>query len=246
LPLCEFFCIHPAYILGTKESKTNNDLNRGSTATIIRTPFVHTLKDFKGEFLYNTADVAIWTTVELGITATAANIATLRPLLSSLRAHFGVASTTATGSKPFGNTYSRSGANKRSKRLDVEDQTLVTLDELRAGGQDKGTTNVVIAAGGSYEHELPPLPSPGLGHAWKTREVVQSVEIRTSLSEGSDGSSVKEEDERRINAGGSRVEGAVKKTGSSAGRLGLGLRGRQDTMNELPEGAKATTPYERL
>lgn len=75
---------------------------------------------------------------------------------------------------------------------------------------------------------------------------MQSVEIRTSLSEGSDGSSVKEEDERRINAGGSRVEGKVMKTGSQVGRLGVGFRGRQDTMNEPTEGAKATTPYERL
>jgi hypothetical protein len=216
-------------------------VNRGSTATIIRTPFVHTLKDFKGEFLYNTADVAIWTTVELGITATAANIATLRPLLSSFRAHFGIASTT-TGSKPFGNTFSKSG-NKRSRRMDVEDQTLVTLDELRAGGQDKGTTEVVIAGG--YEHELPPLPSPGLGHAWKTREVVQSVEIRTSLSEGSDGSSVKEEDERRINGRGNGV-GASRTGGSGAVRLNMGLRGRQDTITHPSEGARATTPYERL
>jgi hypothetical protein len=216
--------------------------HRGSTATIIRTPFVHTLKDFKGEFLYNTADVAIWTTVELGITATAANIATLRPLLSSLRAHFGVASTT-TGSKPFGNTFSKSG-NKRSRRMDVEDETLVTLDELRAGGQERGKTEVVIAGG--YEHELPPLPSPGLGHAWKTREVVQSVEIRTSLSEGSDGSSVKEEDERRINGRAGVGVGNSRTGGTGAVRLNMGMRGRQDTATELSESARATTPYERL
>jgi hypothetical protein len=230
----------PTYTATKKERRLTHWFNRGSTATIIRTPFVHTLKDFKGEFLFNTADVAIWTTVELGVTATAANIATLRPLLSSLRSHFGIASTT-TGSKPFGNTFSRSG-NKRSKRMDVEDQTLVTLDELRAGGQDKGTTEVVIAGGG-YEHELPPLPSPSLGGAWKTREVVQSVEIRTSFSGGSDGSSLKEEDERRINGkGGSGNRGVV---GSSATRIGLGLRGRQDTFTEQ-QVERATTPYERL
>ena len=134
--------------------------------------------------------------------------------------------------------------------MDAEDQTLVTLDELRAGGQDKGTTNVVIAAGASYPlggHELPPLPSPGLGHAWKTREVVQSVEIRTSLSdEGSDGSSVKEEDERRINGKG-RVEGVGRR--GSVARIGMALRGRQGTVTEaerVEESGKAMTPYERL
>jgi hypothetical protein len=125
--------------------------------------------------------------------------------------------------------------------MDVEDETLVTLDELR-GGQNKGKTEVVIAGG--YEHELPPLPSPGLGHAWKTREVVQSVEIRTSLSDGSDGSSVKEEDERRINGRGG--VGNSRSGGTGAVRLNMGLRGRQDTATDLSESARAMTPYERL
>ncbi|KAH0046195.1 hypothetical protein KCU80_g80, partial [Aureobasidium melanogenum] len=133
----------------------------GSTATIVRTPFVHTLADFKGEFLYNNADVAIWTTVELGIGCTAANAATLRPLLSRFRAHFGVPST-QTGSRHLGGTISR-GGGKRSKRSDLDDQTLVTLDELRAGGQDGGKTEVVIAGG--YARDLPPMPSPGLAAA---------------------------------------------------------------------------------
>ncbi|KAG9945081.1 integral membrane protein, partial [Aureobasidium melanogenum] len=203
----------------------------GSTATIVRTPFVHTLADFKGEFLYNNADVAIWTTVELGIGCTAANAACLRPLLSRFRAHFGVPST-QTGSRHLGGTISR-GGGKRSKRSDLDDQTLVTLDELRAGGQDGGKTEVVIAGG--YAHDLPPMPSPGLAGAWKTSQVVQSVEIRTSLSEGSEG----EEDERRINGSRSTVAGS--------GVMRPGLRGRQDTISEDgQEGRKATQPYERL
>lgn len=128
---------------------------------------------------------------------------------------------------------------KRSKRSDLDDQTLVTLDELRAGGQDGGKTEVVIAGGYAQGHDLPPMPSPGLTGAWKTREVVQSVEIRTSLSEGSEGESGKEEDERRIN--GSRS------TGGGTSAIRPGLRGRQDTISEDgQEGRKATQPYERL
>jgi hypothetical protein len=46
----------------------------GSSATIIRLPYVWTLKDYKGEFLWRTADVAIWTTVEVGIGITAGNL----------------------------------------------------------------------------------------------------------------------------------------------------------------------------
>lgn len=121
----------------------------------------------------------------------------------------------------------------------MDDQTLVTLDELRAGGQDGGKTEVVIAGGYAHGHDLPPMPSPGLTGAWKTREVVQSVEIRTSLSEGSEGESGKEEDERRINGSRSAVGGAS--------AIRSGLRGRQDTINEDgQEGRKATQPYERL
>ncbi|KAI5242546.1 hypothetical protein E4T43_04765 [Aureobasidium subglaciale] len=213
----------------------------GSTATIIRTPFVHTLKDFKGEFLYNTADVAIWTTVELGIGATAANAATLRPLLSRFRSHMrgGLPSSTG-GSKAFtpgaGNTFSRGGGG-RSKRRDQDFDDVMTLDELRAGGQDTGKTEVTIAGG--YTHELPPLPSPGLG-AWKTREIVQSVEIRgerdsDSLSEGEGG---KEEDERRING---RRGGGQERRGH-----GQGSRGRQDTIEEDGQVGRAQVPYERL
>ncbi|KAI4724931.1 hypothetical protein E4T49_07330 [Aureobasidium sp. EXF-10728] len=204
----------------------------GSTATIIRTPFVHTLKDFKGEFLFNTSDVAIWTTVELGIGCTAANAACLRPLLSRFRTAWGVPST-QTGSRHLGNTISGRNTKRSKNRIDMDDQTLVTLDELRAGGVDGGKTQVVIAGG--YQHELPDLPSPGLG-AWKTREVVQSVEIRTSISEGSDGDG-KEEDERRIN--GTRGLRGVRSQDEAR------LRGRQDTISE-DEGGRATQPYERL
>jgi hypothetical protein len=54
---------------------------------------------------------------------------------------------------------------------------------------------------------------------------------------------LKEEDERRINGkGGSGNRGVV---GSSATRIGLGLRGRQDTFTEQ-QVERATTPYERL
>ncbi|THX69727.1 hypothetical protein D6C97_10359 [Aureobasidium pullulans] len=198
----------------------------GSTATIIRTPFVHTLKDFKGEFLYNTSDVAIWTTVELGIGATAANAACLRPLLSRVRSHLrgGLPSSTG-GSKPLGNgTFSR----RSKRRMELDPEALVTLDELRAGGAEAGKTEVRIHGG--YAQEAPPLPSPGLAGAWKTREIVQSVEIRTDRDSSDDGSS-----------GHSRDGG-----GRGGLGMGMGARGRVDTITEDQEAGRATVPYERL
>ncbi|KAK8192660.1 hypothetical protein M8818_007832 [Zalaria obscura] len=52
----------------------------GSTATIVRMPYVWQLGDAKGEFLYETVELAIWSTVELGVGLIAASAATLRPL----------------------------------------------------------------------------------------------------------------------------------------------------------------------
>ncbi|KAF2853217.1 hypothetical protein T440DRAFT_390525 [Plenodomus tracheiphilus IPT5] len=52
----------------------------GSTGTVVRMKYIHTLMDGP-DFLYYTTDVAIWSTVELGIGIVAGNIATLRPLI---------------------------------------------------------------------------------------------------------------------------------------------------------------------
>lgn len=46
----------------------------------MRIPYLHTMTDID-DFLYSTADVAIWSTVETGLGITAAAVATLKPLL---------------------------------------------------------------------------------------------------------------------------------------------------------------------
>jgi hypothetical protein len=51
----------------------------GSTGTIVRMFYLHTLMDGR-DFLYATTDVALWSTVEPGIGITAGSIACLRPL----------------------------------------------------------------------------------------------------------------------------------------------------------------------
>lgn len=50
-------------------------------------PYLWTVKTLKGDFLYNTTDVAIWTTVEVGTGITAGCMATLRPLLHRFLGH---------------------------------------------------------------------------------------------------------------------------------------------------------------
>ncbi|KAF1363172.1 hypothetical protein EJ07DRAFT_163073 [Lizonia empirigonia] len=63
----------------------------GSTATIVRMFYIHTLTNGP-DFLYATTDVAIWSTVEPGIGITASSIATLRPLVRHCLWRMGFAS----------------------------------------------------------------------------------------------------------------------------------------------------------
>ncbi|KAF2766998.1 hypothetical protein EJ03DRAFT_162776 [Teratosphaeria nubilosa] len=61
----------------------------GSAATIVRLPFLGGLKSqyesAEADYIYNVIDALIWTIVEVGVGATAGNIATLRPLLRGFR-----------------------------------------------------------------------------------------------------------------------------------------------------------------
>lgn len=56
---------------------------------MIRIPYLHTLRSYKGDFLWNTTNVAIWTTVEVGVGITAGCFATLRPLMKRVLALLG-------------------------------------------------------------------------------------------------------------------------------------------------------------
>jgi hypothetical protein len=56
--------------------------NIGSIATLIRVKAIHQIASSK-DFLYETFDLAIWSTVEIGIAIMAASIATYRPLFRS-------------------------------------------------------------------------------------------------------------------------------------------------------------------
>ncbi|TIA43644.1 hypothetical protein D6C78_00125 [Aureobasidium pullulans] len=114
----------------------------GSSATIIRLPYVWTVKEYKGEFLWRTADVAIWTTVEVGIGITAGNLGTLRPLMQRLMSFMGISSSTGRDTRTWtkrnknGNhTYTNSGATP--------------LEDFAGKGTMK--TTVTIRGGASHD-----------------------------------------------------------------------------------------------
>lgn len=132
----------------------------GSSATIIRLPYVWTVKEYKGEFLWRTADVAIWTTVEVGIGITAGNLGTLRPLLQRVMTFMGIASSTGPGSKTWtkrnrngGHAYMNSGATP------LEDFTskgaVKTTVTIRGGASRDGTQWGGLSRTDSEEEFIP-------------------------------------------------------------------------------------------
>ncbi|KAK7606994.1 hypothetical protein BKA81DRAFT_304393 [Phyllosticta paracitricarpa] len=73
----------------------------GSTATLVRIPYIWSMTSERN-FLYNTTDVAIWSSIEPGVGMTAACIATLRPLLQRILHRTGLSTHSRThSSSPF-------------------------------------------------------------------------------------------------------------------------------------------------
>ncbi|KAF2141892.1 uncharacterized protein K452DRAFT_326918 [Aplosporella prunicola CBS 121167] len=72
----------------------------GSTATLVRIPFIKGLKT-PDDFLWTSTDIAIWSTIEPGIGITAACIATLRPLLQMFLHRTGLSTHSHTNTTPF-------------------------------------------------------------------------------------------------------------------------------------------------
>ncbi|KAF9761428.1 hypothetical protein IL306_003815 [Fusarium sp. DS 682] len=61
-----------------------------SAAVIARFPYLHLIA--KPDFLWNTTDIAIWSTIEQGLAITASSMATLRPLLKQAAFRLGLTS----------------------------------------------------------------------------------------------------------------------------------------------------------
>ncbi|KAF7532905.1 hypothetical protein G7054_g7549 [Neopestalotiopsis clavispora] len=97
-----------------------------STATIVRFPYLYSLTDI-GDFLYSTADVAIWSTVETGLGITAACVATLRPLLKTF---FGGSSARGNGTSARAAGWHRTGSDHHTKGGDAFDMHDVTSNKF--------------------------------------------------------------------------------------------------------------------
>lgn len=141
-----------------------NEIDRGSAATIIRMPYLWTAKQYKGDFLWRTADIAIWTTVEVGIGITAGCVATLKPLMKSFLSFVGYQSTTTRDS---GMPWSTKRKTPSKQGFSIHDQP---LDNLRPANDKSMTTTTVTGRGF-------PNTTKGLGlSSWADRTRRESEE----------------------------------------------------------------------
>lgn len=97
----------------------------GSTATIVRMFYIHTLMDGP-DFLYATTDVAIWSTVEPGIGIAASSIATLRPLVRHCLWRMGFASAPADGHTYYPSVSEQKRRDRRGYRRSLTPADLVS------------------------------------------------------------------------------------------------------------------------
>lgn len=103
-----------------------------SIATVIRIPYIYTMKEM-GDFLYATTEVAIWSTVEVGLGITAASMSTLRPLIRHISKLInntpGRSSAGDTGRKDVTEGHVRGSAQERSWFEDLDDDGLLDGNE---------------------------------------------------------------------------------------------------------------------
>ncbi|KAH6662803.1 hypothetical protein B0J14DRAFT_282245 [Halenospora varia] len=128
-----------------------------SSATIIRIPYISGMADI-GDFLYSTMDVAIWSTVEVGIGITASAAATLRPLF---RAYFSGTLGTGSGTNPSASNRQPKFNRRASRYIRSKDtETFVLRSDI---GKSGGVTTVIEGdvdmeraqtSGGSHDGNL--------------------------------------------------------------------------------------------
>lgn len=111
-----------------------------SIATIARIPYIHTLSN-QADFLYATADVAIWSCCETGLAITACSSATLRPLFRHFLDRTRLSSSRTSRGEGRPSSTLQIPAGSRHTRLDSEEP--IQLSSMRDIGKlEKDTASV--------------------------------------------------------------------------------------------------------
>ncbi|KAJ4989717.1 integral membrane protein [Stagonosporopsis vannaccii] len=129
----------------------------GSTATIVRMFYIHTLTNGT-DFLYATTDVAIWSTVEPGIGITASSIATLRPLIRHLMWRMGFASAPGHSHTFYPSNSVQKRKDRRGYRRSLSPSDLVPTQ--RGGGTSTEIKGPISLTAASMNREGPTTTQP--------------------------------------------------------------------------------------
>lgn len=106
-----------------------------SIAVLVRVAYLHTF--FDPDFLYATTDIAIWSTIEMGLALTAASFSTLRPLARSLGFKIGFTDYASAGSE----SVNHNDARRQSKKPAHRRQSRPPIRVLSAPGTSQDTLN---------------------------------------------------------------------------------------------------------
>ena len=171
-------------------------IHSASVATIVRIPYVHTLGD-QSDFLYATADIAIWSCSETGLGITAACCAVLRPLFRELLASNRFLSSRALSRVATQHSRGQSSATwaresrrgyKRSSSSGWDDE--VTLQNLKTHGQMPGKDGkgfgVTTSAWYHEESEINGDPEMGSGPLDGVAEAIVVTTTRNVTSTSQD------------------------------------------------------------
>ena len=159
----------------------------GSTATIVRMFYIHTLTNGP-DFLYATTDVAIWSTVEPGIGITASSIATLRPLVRHCLWRMGFASAPGHSHTYCPSTSEQKRKDRRGYRRSLSSSDLVPtqrggVTSTEIHGPKPSTTQTATYEGMITlpsivieEEDIDHIQTPPDGHILQTTTVQQEYE----------------------------------------------------------------------
>ncbi|UNI24555.1 hypothetical protein JDV02_010290 [Purpureocillium takamizusanense] len=103
-----------------------------SSAVVVRCGYLVRFKD--PDFLWATTDIAIWSTVEMGLAISAASLATLRPLFKMVAWRLGIASRQTTSARtPYGASIPQGRAPNSTHGVDTFDNRVYVLSEFTQG-----------------------------------------------------------------------------------------------------------------
>ncbi|KAI4717411.1 integral membrane protein [Aureobasidium sp. EXF-10727] len=197
-----FFGILPIFIVKDLNMRKNTKIvvaailgfaAIGSLSTLVRLPYVKQLGTYKGEFLYTSTYIALWSTVEVGIGISAASLATLRPLVQKFFPTLLPDSPSApTNSNLKWSTKQGRRARRKGDPLDSAEAgtrnkgtmiTTVTGARPTSGSHDNGSQENIFA-GGAEDRDMMPLKTWDHGIS-KSVQVTTTEERHASRSSAS-------------------------------------------------------------